>query len=96
MDRDELQSLSTKELHDRAMSVARHRVDVRFLWRLIKTIPPAEAAAGELDDANVDIVSLTSLLTDVLTSGEGELGEALRPLYLDYLAEHGGSTPTES
>jgi hypothetical protein len=96
VDREELDSLSTKELHDRAMSVARHRLDVGFLWRLIKTIPPAEAAAGELDDANVDIVSLTSLLTDTITSGEGELGEALRPLYVEYLAEHGGSPAAPS
>jgi hypothetical protein len=88
VNREELERLSTKELHDRAMSVARHHVDVGFLWRLIKTVPAAEAAAGDLDDANADIVSLSSLLSDVVHSGEDELGDALRPLYIDYLAEH--------
>lgn len=88
MNREELEALSTKDLHDRAMSVARHHVDVGFLWRLINTIPAAEAAAGEVDDANADILSLTQLVSDVTHSGEGELGEALRPLYIDYLASH--------
>jgi hypothetical protein len=89
VDRAELEALPTKDLHDRAMSAARRHMDVGFLWRLINMVPPAEAAAGNLRDADTDIVSLSSLLSDVIHSGEGELGEALRPLYIDYLAEHG-------
>lgn len=89
MDRAELEALPTKQLHDRAMSAARQRMDIAFLWKLINMVPPAEAAAGHLRDADTDIMSLSSLLSDVVHSGEGELGEALRPLYIDYLAEHG-------
>jgi hypothetical protein len=88
VNREELEALSTKDLHDRALSVARNHMDLGFLWRLIKIVPAAEAAAGDLDDANTDIVSLSSLLSDVVQSGEGELGEALRPIYIDYLSKH--------
>ena len=48
----------------------------------------AEAASGDLGRSGADVVSLTSLITDFVHSGEGDVGEALRPLYIDYLAEH--------
>lgn len=86
--REELDKLSTRELHDRAMSRARRHLDVGFLWDLIKTVPVAEAAAGHRGEAEADVVSLTSLITDVLHSDEVEVAEQLRPLYIDYLAEH--------
>lgn len=87
-DRTELERLSTKELHDRAMSHARRHLDIGFLWHLVKAVPVAEAAAGHQREADADVVSLTSLITDVLHSDEPEVAEQLRPLYLDYLAEH--------
>ena len=86
--RAELERLSSHELHDRAVRHAVTHVDVGFLWRLVKAVPVAEAAAGHLNEAQADVVSLSSLLTDVVTSGdEAEVADALRPLYLDYLAE---------
>ncbi|CAN5672144.1 hypothetical protein BH20ACT23_BH20ACT23_18730 [soil metagenome] len=85
---EELDKLSTKELHDRAMARARRHLDVGFLWDLIKAVPVAEAAAGHKGEAEADVVSLTSLITDVLHSDEAEVAEQLRPLYIDYLAEH--------
>jgi hypothetical protein len=86
MERSELERLSSRELHDKAVGHAVRHLHVGFLWDLVKAVPAAEASAGHMDEAKSDVVSLTSLLTDVLHSGdEQELTDALRPLYLDYL-----------
>jgi hypothetical protein len=86
----ELEPLSSKELHDRAVRLAEHRLDIMFLWRLIKTIPAAQAAAGHLDEAQADIAvgDLVPLLHDLDHADEGPLADALRPLYIDYLIKH--------
>ena len=63
-------------------------MDVGFLWRLLEAIPAAEAAIGDEDRAKIDILRPLALINDFYDAGEGELGEALRPLYLDYLEEH--------
>jgi hypothetical protein len=87
--RDELDRLSTKELHDRAVDMARHHADAGFLWQLIKALPVAEAAVGDEERSKVDILRPLALINDFFDAGEGELGDALRPLYLDYLEQHG-------
>jgi hypothetical protein len=87
--REELEQLSSEELHDRALGVARHRVDVRFLWRLLEALPAAEASAGRVEEAEDDVHSLLARLNDLRTAGEADVADALRPLYIDYLAEHG-------
>jgi hypothetical protein len=87
--RDDLDRLTTKELHDRAVETARHRADAAFLWRLIKALPVAEAAVGDEERSKVDILRPLALINDFYDAGEGELGDALRPLYLDYLEQHG-------
>lgn len=92
MDRAELEKLSSEELHERAMTEARRRVDLGFLWSVVKAVPAAQAVAGNLDEAETDIASMTSLLTDVMNAGDPEIGDALRPLYLDYLT---GSESTD-
>jgi hypothetical protein len=86
---DELENLSSKELHDRAVERAVHHVDVAFLWRLLRAIPAAEAAAGHPDQAEADVSHLSSIVNELVHSGGGEVAEALRPLYLDYLRAHG-------
>jgi hypothetical protein len=86
--REELETLSTEELHERAIDRARRHVDVGFLWRLLEAIPAAEASIGDEDRAKIDILRPLALINDFYDAGEGELGEALRPLYLDYLEEH--------
>jgi hypothetical protein len=88
--RDELEALPTKELHDRALAVAKRRVDVGFLWRLIEALPVAEAALGDDQRSKVDVMRPLALINDLFDAGEGDLGEALRPMYIDYLEEHGG------
>ncbi len=95
-DRAELERLSSKDLHDRAMALARRRLDVSFLWDLLRTIPEAETAAGHEDRAEIDIVRPLALLNDLFDADEGDLAEALRPFYLDYLEEHEGISDRES
>jgi hypothetical protein len=86
--RDELDQLSSHELHDRAVRRAVHHLDVGFLWELLRAIPAAEASEGHDDEAGRDITKVTALLDDAIGSGEGDVAEALRPLYLDYLVKH--------
>lgn len=88
MARTELEKLSSEELHDRAVELATQRLDAGFFWSLIKALPAAQAATGDVDEAETDIASLRALLADFIHSGEGDLGDALRPLYIDYLEEH--------
>ena len=87
---EDLEQLSSKELHDRAIDMARRRLDVRFFWRLLRSVPAAEAAAGQIDEAETDVMSFVGHLNDISKSGEGEVADLLRPLYLEYLLEHGG------
>lgn len=92
-DREELDALSSRELHDRATRVAWRRLDVGFLWDLLKTIPEAEAAAGHIERSATDVIRPLALLNDFIDADRGELADALRPLYIDYLLEHEGSEP---
>lgn len=88
--RDELEALSASELHDRATRLAWRRLDVGFLWDLLKTIPEARAAVGDEERSEADIMRPLALLNDLVDADEGELADALRPLYVDYLLEHEG------
>ncbi|QIS22597.1 hypothetical protein [Nocardia terpenica] len=85
-DLQELEQLSSKELHDRAMKHAVRHGDIRFLWRLLEQIPAAEAAAGDLGESEADIKYVLPMLDDYVHAGDGKIAEVLRPLYLEYLA----------
>ena len=87
---DDLDALSSHELHDRAVHRAVHHLDVGFLWKLLREIPAGEAAAGHPDNARADAVKISSLIADALDSGEDDVADSLRPLYLDYLRKHSG------
>ena len=89
MTRDELEALSSRELHDMAVRRALHHLDVEFLWDLLRAIPAAEASEGHDVEAGRDISKVSALIDDAIDSGEGDVAEALRPLYLDYLEKHG-------
>ena len=87
--REALEALPIDQLHDRTMKVARHRLDVGFLWDLVKALPVAEEVAGDDQRSKVDIMRPLALLNDLVRdTDEGALGEALRPMYVDYLLEH--------
>jgi hypothetical protein len=85
---DPLEQLSSKELHDLAVRRARRHLDVRFFWRLMEALPAAEAAAGQTEDVENDVTRMSGHLDDVTDSGEGEVADLLRPMYLDYLKKH--------
>ena len=86
-DRAELEQLSTKELHDRAMKRARRHLDVKFLWEIISMTPAAEMAAGQPEDAERDALHISRQVGEALHADQdGRLGDALRPIYIDYLS----------
>ncbi|WP_054816256.1 hypothetical protein [Nocardia arizonensis] len=85
---EELDKLSSKELHDRAVKLAVRHGDLRFLWRLLTSIPAAEAAAGNMGESEADIKWVLPMLDDYVHAGDGDIAEVLRPVYLEYLTEH--------
>lgn len=89
---DELDALSSRELHDLAVRRALHHVDVEFLWQLLRAIPAAEASEGHASEAGRDVTHLSVLIDDAIDAGDGDVAEALRPLYLDYLVKHGAAS----
>jgi hypothetical protein len=93
---DGLDRLSSTELHDLAVSYAKDHRDARFFLRLSETLPAAEAAAGEFEQAAADVGEPGAHLGDVSDSGRGETAEMLRPFYLDYLRRHGIKAPEGS
>ena len=92
-DDDPLERLSSAELYDLAVSHARRHLDVRFFWDLLEVLPAAEAAAGELDEAAADVMTLSGHVDDLTDAGRGEVAELLRPFYLDYLRRNGVEPP---
>jgi hypothetical protein len=85
---DELERLSTKELHDRAFAVARRRLDLGFFWNLLEAVPAAEAAAGHSDEAAEDVLSFAQRVDDLVNPDTTEEADAYRPIYIEYLLEH--------
>lgn len=88
MTSEDLEALSTRELHDRALRRAEHHLDVKFFWELLQFVPAAEAVSGDAGEADYDIQSAKGLISDAVHSGDGELGEAMRPVFIDYLRKH--------
>jgi hypothetical protein len=85
---DALDQLSSERLHDLAVRHAARHLDVGFFWDLLKLLPAAEAAAGDLDEAEADVLTMRAHIDDLTDAGRGPVAEALRPFYLDYLGRH--------
>jgi hypothetical protein len=93
-DWDDLDALSSRELHDLAVRRARHHLDVGFLWDLLRALPAGEAIAGHPDHANADALHLSALIGDAVDADDNaDVADALRPLYLDYLTKHRADLP---
>jgi hypothetical protein len=86
---EELDALSSRELHDRAVSRAERRLDVKFFWRLMSQTPAAEAAEGDVEQSHDEVQHWSRQVLDVLRHDE-EAMDARRPIYIDYLLEHEG------
>jgi hypothetical protein len=54
----------------------------------MEALPAAEAVAGRTEDVENDVTRMSGHLDDVTDSGEGEVADLLRPMYLDYLRKH--------
>ena len=87
--REELELLSSGELHDRATQHALRHANVKFFWDLLRALPAAEASTGDVAEAWTDVQSAFGHLNDLREAGEGEVADALRPLYIQYLVDHG-------
>jgi hypothetical protein len=85
---EDLDQLSTHELHERAVHRAERHLDVKFFWSLLRVIPAAESASGNEGEADFDVQHSLGLISDAVHSGDGSLGEALRPVFIDYLHKH--------
>jgi hypothetical protein len=83
-----LDSLSSARLHDLAVRHALRHLDVGFFIDLVRKLPVAEAAVGQVDEAEADVLMLRAHLDDITDSGRGEVAEMLRPFYLEYLTSH--------
>jgi hypothetical protein len=86
--REDLDALSSRELHDKAVHHAERHGDLKFLWELLRAMPAAEAAEGHAEEAGMDITKVSSLIDDTLSAGSSDVSDALRPLYIDYLTKH--------
>ncbi len=91
--REELSRLDGEQLHDLAVRRALKHLDIRFFWSLMEKLPLAEAAAGNVGDAQADLQSTLAHVDDLTDSGRGETAELLRPVYIDYLADDGLGQP---
>jgi hypothetical protein len=85
---DGLEQLSSEQLHDLAVRRAKRHIDVRFFYDLMKVLPVAEAGAGDLGKSETDVLRLSAHVDDVADAGRGEVGELMRPFYLEYLRKH--------
>ena len=84
---DDLDQLSSKELHDRAFHYAKRHLDVRFFLHLTSLVPAAQAADGEVSDSDNDVLHPSNQVAEAVDQ-DPKLMDALRPVYLEYLRKH--------
>jgi hypothetical protein len=84
---EELDALSSRELHDRAVKRAEHRLDARFFWRLLQQGTAADAADGSIERGEEQTAHWSRQVLEVLRHDEAAL-DARRPIYIDYLLKH--------
>jgi hypothetical protein len=84
---EELDALSSEELHDRAFRHAERHLDLKFFWDLLQYTPAAEDVAGDIDEAESDAQRSSGQVADAVEQSP-ELKDAMRPVYIDYLLKH--------
>jgi hypothetical protein len=87
---EELDALSSEELHDRAFRHAQRHFDVKFFWDLLRYTPAAEVEAGDVGEAESDAQRASGQVVDAIEQ-RPELRDAMRPVYIDYLLKHPGA-----
>jgi hypothetical protein len=84
---EELDALSSEELHDRATRHARRHLNVRFFWDLLQYTPAAEVESGDIETAETDVERVSGQVVNAIED-DPELRDAMRPVYIDYLLKH--------
>ena len=85
--REDLETLSSHQLHERAVDAAKAEGDIDWLWHILGSIPAIEGQLGDLDDSGLDVASLvTAINTSIRADRSAE--DVLRPQYIEYLLEH--------
>jgi hypothetical protein len=85
--REDLETMASRDLHDRAIGSAKAQGDLEWLWHLLRSIPAAEGEIGDLEDSGMDMASTVSALNGYARA-DRDLPDVLRPQYIDYLLEH--------
>jgi hypothetical protein len=85
--REDLETMASRDLHDRAIGSAKAQGDVEWLWHLLRSIPAPEGEIGDLEDSGMDMASTVSALNGYARA-DRDLPDVLRPQYIDYLLEH--------
>jgi len=85
--REDLETMASRDLHDRAIGSAKAQGDLEWLWHLLRSIPAAEGEVGDLEDSGMDMASTVSALNGYARA-DRDLPDVLRPQYVDYLLEH--------
>jgi len=85
--REDLETMTSRDLHDRAIGTAKAEGDLDWLWHLLRSIPTAEDEVGDLENSGMDMPSTVSAINGY-TRADRDLPGALRSQYVDYLLEH--------
>lgn len=85
--REDLETLSSRQLREQAIQLAKTRGDIDWLWSLLGSIPATEGQLGDLEDSGLDIPSLISGINGYIRA-DGSADETLRSRNVDYLLEH--------
>jgi hypothetical protein len=85
--RGDLETMTSRDLHDRAIGTAKAGRDLDWLWHLLRSIPAAEGEVGDLEDSGMDMASTISAVNGY-TRADRDLYDNLRWQYVDYLLQH--------
>jgi hypothetical protein len=85
--REDLETMTSRELHDRAIGMAKAESDLDWLWHLLRSIPAAEDEIGDLEESGMDMARTVSAINGYARA-DRDLPGTLRSQYVDYLLEH--------
>ncbi len=85
--REDLETMTSRDLQDRAIGTAKAEGDLDWLWHLLRSIPTAEDEVGDLENSGMDMPSTVSAINGY-TRADRDLPDTLRSQYVDYLLEH--------
>ena len=87
---EELDQLSSQELHDRAVKRAKRHLDARFFWELLQISPAANMAEGDPEEAETEVLHWSVQARDALKRDPEGMTDGRREYYIDYLLRHDG------